>query len=285
MSENILNVDKLNKQYGDFSLNDVSFGLNKGCITGFIGQNGAGKTTTLSALMRLINPDSGKVEFDGHAVRGTGDLMGISYLESNRDLYPEVKMEEYKYFVSHAFKRTWNENKYREYMKRFKVDKDTQIKNLSTGMKEKFFLAVELAKQPKLLIMDEPTSGLDPLARNEFLKILRDLVNKEGLTVFFSSHITSDIEHIADNVIFIHNGKILLDMDNNEINSSFKRVDHDSYEKMPADKKKEIKESGIRNFDYYVVDTRKVKLEAGSSMENAGLDDVLTYLTGGEKVA
>ena len=280
----ILEVRNICKYYNDFSLKNISFCLEKGTIIGFIGENGAGKTTTLSAIMNLIRVDSGEVYLRDKQVKNTQEMKRVSYLESNRDLYPDIKMDDYKYFVSQAYKKTWSEEKYQKYRKQFHIENSKRIKELSTGMKAKFYLAVELAKQPEFILLDEPTSGLDPLARNELLEILEQLVEEENITIFFSSHITSDIEHIADQVVFIHDGKILLNMEKRKICSNYKKVDISFLKNMTEKERDSVKQSGVKNFDYYIVDQCKFKGNTIKESKEASLDDVLMFLTGGVKI-
>jgi ABC-2 type transport system ATP-binding protein len=220
-------VKSLKKKYKNFSLKDVSFSLEKGTITGFIGENGAGKTTIFSSILNLIQVDAGEVLLNGKRIRNKKDIARISYLECNRELYPNVKGYEYKNFIRDVYKKRWSEERYQEYLKKFCIVDDYKISDFSTGMREKFFLAVELAKQPELIILDEPTSGLDPIARTELLKMIRNLVDEDQVTILFSSHITSDIENIADNVIFIDDGEILLDMNKKKIQDQYKEASLD----------------------------------------------------------
>ena len=280
----VLEVRNVCKNYNNFSLKNVSFCLEKGTITGFIGENGAGKTTTLSAIMNLIHTDSGEIYLRDKQVRKTQEMKGVSYLESNRDLYPDVMMDDYKYFVSQAYRKTWSEEKYQKYRRQFHIENAKKIKELSTGMKAKFYLAVELAKQPELILLDEPTSGLDPLARNELLEILKQLVKEEHITIFFSSHITSDIEHIADRVVFIHNGEILLNKEKREICSNYKRLDISAIQNFTEKEMDCLKENGIKNFDYYIIDQHQMKEIRVKNCKDASLDDVLMFLTGGVRV-
>ncbi|MBE6015038.1 MAG: ABC transporter ATP-binding protein [Lachnospiraceae bacterium] len=227
-----LEVKEISKEYNDFALESISFALEEGTITGFIGENGAGKTTTFSAIMNIIRVDSGEVLLNGKKIKSAKDIGKISYLESSRDLYPGVYMKEYKNLVRRIYKKTWSEDKYKYYEKAFHIEKNKKIKELSTGMKSKFYLAVELAKQPEVMLLDEPTAGLDPIARNELLDIIHRLSKEDKMTILFSSHITSDIEHIADRVIFIHEGKLLLNMNKEEINNKYKIVFNRDFERV-----------------------------------------------------
>ena len=220
--EKLLEVEKIRKEYKGFVLNDISFTLEPGTITGFIGENGAGKTTTLYAVMKLIRLDGGRILFKGTDIRSLPVLKDISFLESECIRYPNVSMGDYVSIVKSIFAKSWQEDAFQSYLQAFDLRVTKQkIKVLSTGLKTKFFLAVELAKTQKLLLLDEPTAGLDPLVRNDVLAVIRKLVAQNGTTVMFSSHITSDVEAISDRVLFLHKGELLLDMSRKQLGEKY----------------------------------------------------------------
>lgn len=208
--ENILEISRLHKSYKDFSLQDISFSLQEGCITGFIGVNGAGKTTTIRSIFGLTKPDSGTIKIFGQDMgtnaKAIKERMGV--VLDGGEFYEEFSMEEMKGIVAPAYPN-WQEEVYRDYMEQFQLNPKQKISTLSKGMKMKFSLALALSHRAELLIMDEPTSGLDPLLRSQLLKILTDYMKKDGRAVFFSTHITSDLEQIADMLILIDDGRIL----------------------------------------------------------------------------
>ncbi len=209
---NVLEVSGLNKAYDEFSLSDVNFNLQEDCITGFIGINGAGKTTTIRTILGLVMRNSGTVKFFGkdldkheHALKNR-----IGVVLDGGCFYDELSMKEMKSIIAPAYS-SWNEQDYKTYMDRFSLNPRQKISTLSKGMRMKFALTLALSHQADLLIMDEPTSGLDPLIRSQLMNILTDYMKQGGKSVFFSTHITSDLDKIADMIILINNGKILFD--------------------------------------------------------------------------
>ena len=191
----ILTVSGLNKSYGDFSLKDVTFSLPEGCITGFIGVNGAGKTTTLRTLLG--------------------------------GFYEELSLGEMKVIISSAY-TSWSEQDFKRYMDMFSLDPKQKINSLSKGMRMKYALALALSHNAELLIMDEPTSGLDPLVRGQLLKILTEYMENGGKGVFFSTHITSDLDKIADMLIMIDNGRIVFREEKDTLLDTYRIVKGDS---------------------------------------------------------
>lgn len=208
--ENILEVKGLNKSYQNFSLQDISFSLPEGCITGFIGINGAGKTSTLKSILGLTPKTSGNIRLFGMDMdtneKEIKERIGI--VLDDGGFYDELNLSEMKNIVASAYK-SWDENEYREYLKRFSLNPKQKINTLSKGMRMKYALALALSHKAELLIMDEPTSGLDPLIRSQLLDILKEFMNNGGHGVFFSTHITSDLDKIADMLIMIDNGQII----------------------------------------------------------------------------
>ena len=206
----ILKVENLNKSYGDFSLTDVTFSLPEGCITGFIGINGAGKTTTLRTLLGLAKRNSGNIQFFGLDMeknkRQIKDRIGV--VLDDGCFYDELSLAEMKSIISSAY-TTWSEQDFKRYMDMFSLDPKKKINTLSKGMKMKYALALALSHNAELLIMDEQTSGLDPLIRSQLLKVLTEYMENGGKGVFFSTHITSDLDKIADMLIMINNGRII----------------------------------------------------------------------------
>lgn len=206
----ILKVENLNKSYGDFSLTDVAFSLPEGCITGFIGINGAGKTTTLRTLLGLTKKDSGNIQFFGLDMeRNEKQIKNrIGIVLDDGCFYDELSLAEMKSIISPAY-TAWSEQDFKRYMDMFSLDPKQKINTLSKGTKMKYALALALSHNAELLIMDEPTSGLDPLIRSQLLKVLTDYMGNGGKGVFFSTHITSDLDKIADMLILIDNGRIV----------------------------------------------------------------------------
>lgn len=205
-----LTVRGLRKRYDRFELKDVSFSLRPGLITGFIGRNGAGKTTTLKSLLNFVHPDAGEVLFWGKPFVG-------NELEIKQDIgcvpgaigyYPTKKLKVISGVNRHFFK-SWDQSAYEKFMDRFELDEDKTPAQLSEGMKVKYALALALSHRARLLILDEPTSGLDPVSRDELLEVFLRLIADEQVTILFSTHITSDLEKCADDIIYIRGGEIV----------------------------------------------------------------------------
>jgi len=209
---NILEVTGLNKSYKDFSLTDVSFTLPEDCITGFIGVNGSGKTTTIRAVLGLTQKASGTIKVFGKDMETNEQELKnrIGVVLDEGYFYDELTMDEMKSIIAPAYSR-WSDKDYKEYMDKFSLNPRQKIATLSRGMRMKFALTLALSHGADLLIMDEPTSGLDPLVRSQLLEIMTDYMKQGGKGVFFSTHITSDLDKVADMLILIHGGKILFE--------------------------------------------------------------------------
>ena len=225
----ILTVSGLNKSYGDFSLQDVTFSLPEGCITGFIGVNGAGKTTTLRTILGLTTKSSGNIRFFGRDFdqneRQIKDRIGI--VLGDGCFYEELTLSEMKSIIASAYS-SWSEQDFKRYMELFSLDPKQKINTLSKGMRMKYALALALSHHAELLIMDEPTSGLDPLVRSQLLKTLVEYMKNGGKGVFFSTHITSDLDKIADTLIMIDNGRIVFQEDKDALLDTYRIVKGDS---------------------------------------------------------
>ena len=206
---NKIEVKNLKKNYDNFVLGEDSFEIKKGFITGFIGKNGMGKTTTIKSLLSLINYE-GEVFVDGEDARNLNYLQDVGIIMDDSFLSKDWKIS----LVNEAMKcgyENWKEEEFFEYVKKFGIEKDKKVRELSRGMKIKLMLSIALSHEANLLILDEPTSGLDPSMRDELTDILKDFVEDENNTVLFSTHITEDLDRIADYIIFIDNGKIIDD--------------------------------------------------------------------------
>ena len=225
----ILTVENLNKSYGDFALTDVAFSLLEGCITGFIGINGAGKTTTLRTLLGLTKKQSGKIQFFGLDMekneKQIKDRIGI--VLDDGCFYEELSLSEMKSIIASAYTE-WSEQDFKRYMDMFSLEPKQKINTLSKGMKMKYALALALSHHAELLIMDEPTSGLDPLIRSQLLKVLTDYMENGGRGVLFSTHITSDLDKVADMLIMIHGGRIIFQNEKDFLLDTYRIVKGDA---------------------------------------------------------
>ena len=200
------------KTYPNFELKNVGFTLKQGAITGFIGRNGAGKTTTLKSLLDFVHPDSGEILFDGKPFK-ENELeikQNIGFVSGGIDYYPKKKLKAIAQ-VNRRFYAGWDDAVYRDYMERFALDENKTPDELSAGMKVKFALALALSHNAKLLLLDEPTSGLDPVSRDDLLDVFLRLTDDKRITVLFSTHITSDLEKCADEILYLKNGELVGD--------------------------------------------------------------------------
>lgn len=203
-----LSVRGLTKRYPAFVLDGLSFDLRPGAITGFIGRNGAGKTTTLKSLLSFVHPDAGEISFFGLPFREHElEIKGrIGFASGGVDFYPQKTLAAVA-SVAGRFYPGWDEGAYRRCLERFRLVEGKQARELSEGMKVKYALTLALSHRAELLLLDEPTSGLDPVSREELLDTLLAL-SREGITILFSTHITSDLEKCADDILYLKNGRL-----------------------------------------------------------------------------
>ncbi len=221
-----LKTEKLCKSYkGVQAVKNVDIVVDEGCVTGFIGQNGAGKTTTIKMILGLVAPDSGSIKIFGKTLaddeRGIKDKLGVVLDQGY--LYDDLTVSEMQKVVAPAYSR-WDVAAFSAYTAKFALDGGKRIKELSKGMKMKLALALALSHNADMLIMDEPTSGLDPVIRKELLEIIRVYMENENKSVFFSTHITTDLDKIADRIVLIDNGSIIFQEDKDVLLDSHRLV-------------------------------------------------------------
>ena len=210
MDENSILVRNLCKRFNGFALDNVSFCVPKGRIVGFIGENGAGKSTTIRLILNELKKDAGEVKVLGrdHTDPTVKDEVGVVFDTCNfHEVFTARDVER----VLSGVYSTWDSGLFQSYLERFQLPLRTAVKSFSKGMKMKFSIVCALAHRPRLLILDEATAGLDPVVRDEILDLLLDFLQDEEHSVFFSSHITSDIQKVADYVVLIHQGKIIFE--------------------------------------------------------------------------
>lgn len=217
---NILTLENVNKKYekSNFSIRNISFSLPEGSILGFIGENGSGKSTTMNCILNVLRKDSGKIEIFGKEMSDEDtdirENIGVVYDSNN---FPEHLTAEQLADIFEKIYSKWDNACFEEYMQRFSLPKSQKIKTYSRGMSMKLAIAVALSHESKLLILDEVTSGLDPIMRDEILDVLLEFVKQENHSILLSSHITSDLEKIADYIVFIHDGEIILNKTKDEL--------------------------------------------------------------------
>lgn len=282
---NILSISNLNKEYDNFKLKDINLNIPKGVIVGFIGENGAGKTTTIKSILNLINVDSGNIKvFDKDYKNSEKEIKEkIGVVLDNSFLFEGLTPNDVNIIMKRMY-TNWDEKVYFSYLDKFKLSKDKMIKDYSSGMLMKLKIITALSHNPELLILDEPTSGLDPIARSEILDIFSDFIQDENHSIFVSSHITSDLEHVADYIVFINNGEIILNEEKDKMLDNYGIVKCTEKEFKDIDKKDYIKYKKNR-YDYQVlVDNRnKFKKKYNiKTIDKATLDDIMLLYIKGE---
>lgn len=277
---NVLEINNITKDYKKFKIDNISFNLPKGYIMGFIGANGAGKTTTIKLILNMIKRDSGEIKVFGldniREEERIKEQIGVVFDECY--YLEDWTLNDVEKAVS-MFYKNWNNSIYEKYLKEFNLARDKKVKDLSRGMRMKLMIAVAFSHEAKLLILDEPTSGLDPVARDEFLDILRDYIEDEEKSVIFSSHITSDIEKIADYITYINNGKIIFTGEKDEFLEKYCII-KGGKEDITESQKKEI--IGLRihstGFEGLIELKKAVGFSSKVIIEKASLDEIMIYM-------
>jgi ABC-2 type transport system ATP-binding protein len=282
MTDYALEVKNLYTNVGDFSLTDVNLSLEKGTITGFIGKNGSGKTTFIKTILDLLPRAKGKILFFGNPIEGNeADIksrLGVVFdnLIYSQALKPKTIMK-----TISPFYPTFDEDYYNGLMKRFDLNPDKRLKHYSKGMQMKFSIIMALAHKPDLLILDEPTAGLDPVARAEVLDLLYDIIQSEEKTIFFSTHITSDLDKIADYITMIDNGKIVFTSAKDEMLESHCLVHIDK--KNMTDEIKSLfvglKETTF-GYEGIIADKSKLSLIPNAKVAKPTVEDIMVYRSG-----
>ncbi|MEN6328237.1 MAG: ABC transporter ATP-binding protein [Syntrophomonas sp.] len=285
--ENILEISGLCKTWPGFKLDQISFSIPRGYIMGFIGPNGAGKTTTIKLIMSLINKDSGQIKIFGQDhiknQKSIRDRIGFVYDEDY--FYETLNPIELKQIIA-PFYSQWDEAAFYNYFGQFSIPAKVKFKNLSKGEKMKFALALALSHNAEFIILDEPTSGLDPVFRSELLDILAGLIQDERKSILFSTHITSDLQRIADYICFINQGRIVFCEELDNVLNRYVLV------KGPGEILNEENRSlftGIRShaFGFEALSDRPqdVKRRWGEQivMEKASLEDIMLCIIRGNK--
>ncbi|MTH53286.1 ATP-binding cassette domain-containing protein [Bacillus mangrovi] len=227
--ENAVELHNVTKSFKGFQLKDISFTVKKGFVTGFIGANGAGKSSTIKLIMNLLKKDSGTLTVFGkdHEKDELWIKERIGFVYDDSVFYEEMTIRDLKKFIAPAY-QNWDESKFQKYLDAFELPEKKRISSMSKGMKMKTSLMFALSHHAELIIMDEPTSGLDPVFRRELLDLLFEIMQDQEKSIFFSTHITTDLDRIADYLIFIHNGRIIFNEDVHSVFSTYGVVKGDA---------------------------------------------------------
>lgn len=281
---NVLEIKKINKTYPNtsFALKDIDICVPEGEIVGLVGKNGAGKTTLISLVLDQINPDSGAIEFFGCSNKGsniqnTKDNLGFVIDECC--YHSCLSSVEIGNVLKHVYNK-WDSHRYNGYLKQFDVDPSKKISEMSKGMKSKMMLATALAHTPKLLVLDEITSGLDPVVRDDILHILKDYVAETSNAVFFSTHITSDLDKIADRVAFLHEGELIFEEEIENLRKRFILYTCSDTSTTMSDESAVVAKYSEFNNTHYLLEKEKTVLKGNVPT----IDDImLLYIKGREK--
>jgi len=283
-------LKNVNKKYekSNFAIKDISFSIPEGSIVGFIGENGAGKSTTMNCILNVIRRDSGTIEIFGREMTDEDidirENIGVVYDSNN---FPEYLTAKQLADILGRIYSKWDDFCFEQFLRRFGLPESQKIKSYSRGMSMKLAIAVALSHDSKLLILDEATSGLDPIMRDEILDVLLEFVKQENHSILLSSHITSDLEKIADYIVFIHNGEIILNKTKDELIYEYGVIrcsENDFYNILPEDILSSMKK------DYQIdvlIKNRKLieKKYKNLIVDSVSLDEIMLLLAKGERNA
>lgn len=283
-------LKNVNKKYekSNFAIKDISFSVPEGSIVGFIGENGAGKSTTMNCILNVIRRDSGTIEIFGREMTDEDidirENIGVVYDSNN---FPEYLTAKQLADILGRIYSKWDDFCFEQFLRRFGLPESQKIKSYSRGMSMKLAIAVALSHDSKLLILDEATSGLDPIMRDEILDVLLEFVKQENHSILLSSHITSDLEKIADYIVFIHNGEIILNKTKDELIYEYGVIrcsENDFYNILPEDILSSMKK------DYQIdvlIKNRKLieKKYKNLIVDSVSLDEIMLLLVKGERNA
>ncbi|MDD5950179.1 MAG: ABC transporter ATP-binding protein [Lachnospiraceae bacterium] len=280
--ENAIEINNLNKTYDGFALKDLSFRVPKGSIMGFVGQNGAGKSTTIKTILNIVKKDSGTVRVFGldHVEQELEIKKNLAVVFDEVPFHDALNGKQVNCILKDIYEN-WNQETFYNYLDRFQLPTRKAIGQFSKGMKMKFQIATALSHDAQLLIMDEPTSGLDPVVRSEMLDVFMEYIQAENHTILLSSHITSDLERIADSITFIHGGRLLLTDYKDDI-----LYRHGIIRCEPGDVAKFPEEDivSVRRTDYTVsvmVKNKNDSIYQNYTLDTPSLDEILLYYVRG----
>jgi transporter len=284
--EATIKVKDLNKKYEGFELKNISFEIPEGSIVGLIGENGAGKTTTIKSILNIINSE-GEIQVLGKDIKQNEkeikSKLGVVLDDSFLSEYLTPKKIN---SIMKDFYNTWDKKLFEKYIKIFKLPENKMIKDFSSGMKMKLKIATAISHKPQILILDEPTSGLDPIVRNEILDIFRQFIAEdETRSILVSTHITTDLEHISDYIMFIKNGEITLNLPTSEIleNYGIVKCDEKDFSKISKEDYEYYRKEKYQ-YEVLVKNKKMIKSKYGiSTIDKASIEDIMLFYIKGEK--
>ena len=285
--KNAIEIRNLVKNYGDkFTLGEINLDIPSGIIIGLIGENGAGKTTLIKSILNIIRSDKGNIKiFEKEVKKNECEIKENIGVVLDNMFFPELLMPKDINSIMKDVYKNWDEQLFNKYLSEFKLKNNQSIKSMSKGMKKKLEIATALSHHPKLLILDEPTSGLDPVVRNEVLDIFLDFIQDEEHTILLSTHITSDLEHIADKIIFINQGKVVLDQSRDDLldNYGILKCDVDKFDTISKDDIIAYKKNKY-DCEILVNDINKIKKKYKDFIvDKITLEELMVLMIKGEK--
>lgn len=267
-----------------FRLGELNVTIPSGVIVGLIGENGAGKTTMIKSLLNVIRIDQGTIRiFEQDHQQQESKIKEDIGVVLDQTFFPELLTPKEINSIMKDIYSSWDQKLFFQYLKDFSLPVDKQIRKMSKGMRKKLEIATALAHHPKLLILDEPTSGLDPVVRNEVLDLFLDFIQEEDHTILFSTHITSDLEHIADQIIFIDQGKILLNQSRDELLDNYGILKCPLEQMDTIDTQDYIAYKKNRYDAQFLVTNRRAvqKKYTDSIVDPASLEDIMVFMIKG----
>ena len=284
--KNNIELQNLSKKYKDFELKNISFNIPEGCIVGLIGENGAGKTTTIKSILNITKSE-GTIKIFGEDIRKNEkkikEKIGVVLDDSFLSEYLTTKQIN---SIMKDIYSTWEENKYIKLLKQFNLPLNKIIKEFSSGMKMKLKIAVAISHNPQILILDEPTSGLDPVVRNEILDIFRKYIEEdETRSILLSSHITTDLEHISDYIIFIENGNIVFNMPTPELLENYGVIKCSKDDFLKIDSKDYIRyKKGKYQYEVLTNDKNNIRKKYNiETIDKPSIEEIMVFYIKGEK--
>ncbi|RSL30083.1 ABC transporter ATP-binding protein [Salibacterium salarium] len=283
--ENVIELKNVTKKFKGFSIENIDLQVKQGFITGFIGANGAGKSTMIKMMMNLLKPETGEVKIFGldYKTHEKAIKERIGFVYDGNVFFEGMNLKDIKRIVGPAYKH-WDDDLFYQYVEQFELPLNKAMKTFSKGMQMKASLAIALSHHAELIIMDEPTAGLDPIFRRELLDILQELMIDGSRTIFFSTHVTTDLDRIADYIALIQSGELVFNQSIHDIAENYALVKGGT-ELLDRDTEKDFVHvrRGPTGFEALTDNVKEVKETFGDTVfiERASLEDIMYYLKGG----
>jgi ABC-2 type transport system ATP-binding protein len=283
--ENVVELKNVTKKFKGFSVKNIDLQVKQGFVTGFIGENGAGKSTTIKMMMNLLKPDAGEVKLFGldYKTHEKAIKERIGFVYDGNIFFEGLNLKDIKRIVAPAYKH-WDDTLFYQYIEQFELPLNKAIKTFSKGMQMKASLAIALSHHAELIIMDEPTAGLDPIFRRELLDLLQELMIEGNRTIFFSTHITTDLNRIADYIAFMQNGELVFNQSIHDVAENYALV-KGGMNLLDRDTEKDLVHihRSSTGFEALTDNIKEVKNTFGDTVviERPSLEDIMYYLKGG----